>query len=411
MNNTGQAATSSSYNPTAVIAAAHAKLSAGDWEGGQFIFQSSLLEWTDDAREAAGQAMDHGNTATHSSDYLIPEQQREAVATLWLAYAQYLIDAKQYKSATQAYADAVSSVVARRVGRVHAAAARYALERSQRQTARRIYQTALVGGDTAATSPFHHPPQLQPLVDDEQDRDLLWQDFLDMMRVTKPELTMAELQSAVMNEATTALLSSSDGSMPPAKRFKETLHSDAANNSRNVSPIPNAAAAAAAILQYQDSSMESQTHVVTLESVQELQNVVYASWVPTTTTANNNTTAPHSQDASSQSLPPDVRAAWMSRDGHALPLEPPAPSLFRPAPPKLSDPVRCFCGKDNCGRAFSVSDSVLVLMVFHWCTDIQGYLGIGHGHSTRTASTEPVGRPRVGSVSRTVDAAGLDRAE
>jgi hypothetical protein len=399
MNSTGQPV--SSYNPTAVIAAAHAKLSAGDWEGGQFIFQSSLLEWTDDAREAAGQTMDHGATATNSSslsnDYAIPEQQREAVATLWLAYAQYLIDAKQYKSATQAYADATASVVARRVGRVHAAAARYALERSQRQTARRIYQNALVG-DTA-TSPSQHPPL--PLVDDEQDRDLLWQDFLDMMRVTKPELTMAELQSAVMSEAVAAT-SSAEGMPPAAKRFKETHHHS--DDGRDVSPIPNATTH----LQYQDSTIESQTHVVTLESVQELQNVVYASWVKAT----SDTTTPHSD--ASLSLPPDVRAAWMSRDGHALPLEPPAPSLFRPAPPKLSDPVNAIvlsCKAMADLRAVSLTRYVFIFLDFYRYIDIQGYLGIGHGHTTRTASAESVGGSRVGSVSWTVDAAGLDRTE
>ena len=153
-------ASSSNYDPTAVIAAANEKLLSGDLEGGQFLFQSSLLEWTDDAREVGGS---------------IPESLREAVSTLWLAYAQFLIQAKQFKSATEAYEEAIHCPVAGASGRVYAEYARFAIERNKRKTAQDVYLKALVQNNGGA-------------VQDEQDRGLLWNEFLEMMRTTNPDL-------------------------------------------------------------------------------------------------------------------------------------------------------------------------------------------------------------------------------
>ena len=86
---------SNKYDPNAVISAANA---SPDLDGGRFIFQSALLEWVDDAREG-GRAGDEGV--------------REAVATLWLALAQYLMQSKQYKSATETLDEAVQCPVVR----------------------------------------------------------------------------------------------------------------------------------------------------------------------------------------------------------------------------------------------------------------------------------------------------------
>ena len=218
------------YDPNVVIAAANA---APDLDSGRFIFQSALLEWVDDAREGGDQLL-----------LADREQIREAVATLWLALAQYLIQAKQFKSATETLDEAVTCPVASSVGRVHAEAARFAVERGKRKTAQTIYVHALHRG----------------VVTDEQDRELLWHDFLELMRETNPQLTLTALQEAVEQEAK--------------------------NNMRRL-------------------------------------------WGEDTTAPSLDPLPP---------LPPEIMAAWMSRDGNSPPQPPTA--LFAPSPPKLSDPVR-----------------------------------------------------------------------
>ena len=122
------------YDPNVIIQAANDKLAASDLEGGQMIFQSALLTWVDDAREGHGQDI---------------ESLREAVATLWLAYAHFLAGAKQFKSATEAYEQAVSCPVARSVGRVWLDYARFATERGKYKTAQDVYMRALIGGTTS----------------------------------------------------------------------------------------------------------------------------------------------------------------------------------------------------------------------------------------------------------------------
>lgn len=379
----GAGAAGSHYNPAAVMTAAHAQLAAGDWEGGQFLFQSSLLEWTDDVREGGA-----GESSTTTAISAEEEQQREAIATLWLGYAQYLVDAKQYKSATRAYDDAMKATKA--VGRVHAAAALYALERNQRQTAIRIYRNALVGN----TNTNNNSTAAAAAVQDEHDREILWRDFLHMMQESHPNLTMAELQASASTAAaefgvvaendnatptigaTTGSASSSntipnhtaatattewnqndtvdrnnntstnitnnvndtdDSRQPPGKRIKLWQSENTNNEPRgNGTALPSGTT----------DNTTTKTHVVTYESVQELQQE-YQTKVflcRNNNTGLENQTQPHHPSSSSSdppfSLPPDVMAAWMSRDGHGLPLEPPSPSLFGPSPPKLSDPVR-----------------------------------------------------------------------
>ena len=61
------------YDPNAILQAAENKRVQNDLEGAHMMFESALLEWVDDAREGAGD----------------PDQMREAIATLWLAYADF----------------------------------------------------------------------------------------------------------------------------------------------------------------------------------------------------------------------------------------------------------------------------------------------------------------------------------
>ena len=275
---------SSSYDPNIIIQAAEEKLAKNDFEGGQMMFQSALLDWVDDAREG---------TASLDSESI-----REAVATLWLAYAHFLARAKQFKSATEAYEQAVQCPVAGSVGRVWLDYARFAEERGKLKTAQDIYLRALVGsqeGTNAAAA-----------VTDEQDQNLLWHEFLDMMQKSNPELTLSNLRSAVEKEhiagetapETVASLEAtsaedSPSSSPPSKRIK----------------LENVA----------ENDTAAPTHVVTAESVQ-IEAKAFA------------------EGLSQPNVSPDLAAAWMLRDGNG-PAQPPEPPLFQPSPPKLSDPV------------------------------------------------------------------------
>lgn len=62
------------FDPTIIIRAADDKRKNNDLNGAQMIFMSALLDWVDSARE--GQVNN-------------PDQVREAIATLWIAYAHF----------------------------------------------------------------------------------------------------------------------------------------------------------------------------------------------------------------------------------------------------------------------------------------------------------------------------------
>jgi hypothetical protein len=77
----------SKYDPNAIILAAEEKREQSDIQGAHMIFESALLDWADDARE--GTSID-------------PDQMQEAIATLWLGYAEFhktskMVSAKKVK--------------------------------------------------------------------------------------------------------------------------------------------------------------------------------------------------------------------------------------------------------------------------------------------------------------------------
>lgn len=202
------------YDPNKVIADANRKKDDGDWSSGKLIFESALLEWGDDARESDSVRLD------------------EALATLWLGYAQYLIQAKQYKTATEAYDDAIRSCP---TGRVFAEAAQFALERNRPKTAQDIYIKAV------------------KTVSDEQDLEYLWDDFLEMMQQNNPSLSMDELKTAVAKDdanTETTTQDQVDDDEPLAKRIKV------------------------------DQSNTSKTHVVTKDSVEQIAKLISVDQLP-----------------------------------------------------------------------------------------------------------------------------------
>jgi len=261
-----------SYDPNIVIQAAKDKWAANDLDGGQTLFQSALLNWVDDARENASG--------------LHPEAIKEAIATLWIAYAHFLRDAQQFKSATEAYERAISCPIAGTVGRIWLDYARFLEERDKLKSAQQVYIRAL--RDQGVT--------------DEQDVNLLWGEFLEMMRQKNPDLTLEQLKQAIRDEATPDAPASSSSDRVPIEETTST----------------------------QNSASPSRTHVVTPSEIQSEQ-VEFSSMLQN---------AP--QD-------PAFTAAWMVRDGDTPP-QPPATALFGPTPPKLSDPT----GKDLLGEALAL---------------------------------------------------------
>lgn len=72
------------YDPNIIIQAAEEKRKQNDINGAQMMYMSALLDWVDAARE--GGVRD-------------PDQVREAIATLWLAYAHFNLSANMVRSA------------------------------------------------------------------------------------------------------------------------------------------------------------------------------------------------------------------------------------------------------------------------------------------------------------------------
>eukprot|EP00980_Cylindrotheca_fusiformis_P008150 scaffold1727_cov133-Cylindrotheca_fusiformis.AAC.53 len=279
---------SRNYDPSIIIKAADDKLAANDVSGGQTMFQTALLNWVDDAR--------------FNASSLDPEQMREAIATLWTAYAHFLRKAKQFKSATEAYEQAVDCPVSGGVGRIWVDYARFLDERDKLRTAQQVYIRALHenGGGK---------------VKDEQDRALLWNEFLEMMRKRSPTLTLPELKEAIEKQNQSG---PTPDDVSSTKRQREDDYNDDDDD------ILMKQEMSAAEQQQQQVLPESRTHVVTPADI-DLQKQVLQ------------------ELAENAQHDPSFMAAWLVRDGTAAPQPP--PPLFACSPPKLSDPT----GKDLLG--------------------------------------------------------------
>lgn len=273
-----------SYDPNIIIRAANDKLALNDLNAGQTLFQTALLNWVDDAREGAD---------------VDPDALKEAIATLWVAYAHFLVRAKQFKSATQAFEDALECPVAKHVGRVWLEYARFLQDREKYSRAQQVYIRALVEDGSSALL-------------DRQDQDLLWNEFLELSRQTteNPDLTLRELKAAVAEEQEEQTASMTEE--PASKRARTHVKVEAnATMDAEEGPIIRTY-----VVTPQDVELESET------LTEALQNV------------------PND---------PSFMAAWLVRDGDAPP-HPPIP-LFEAAPPKLSDPT----GKDLLGEDMALA--------------------------------------------------------
>ena len=320
----------SSYDPNVIIKAADAKLQEGDIDGGQLLFQSALFNWQDDFRFGdAGSGVDR-------------DQLQEAVATLWISYAHYLQQAKRFKSATEAYEEALKCPVAGGSGRVWLDYVRWLEDRKKLRSAQSIYLRALVDDDTnGGTTPVH--PDGGRVID-EQDRTLLWNEFLEMMRTvnSRPDLNLGALQKAVREEhhskknrpeAITSNVGSQESIVDAKSDDDADLDDDSNDDGGDLDNRPRPAKKKArwGRVEATTDSPPSRTHVVLPEQVNEeevaLQEIIGLV-----------------EDD------PQFKAMWMVRDGDEPP-QAPDPPLFEAAPPKLSDPT----GKDLLGVDLALS--------------------------------------------------------
>lgn len=287
------------YNPNRVIEAANEKLQQdADWQGGQLLFQTALLQWSDDAREGGDEAL------------------REALATLYMAYAHYLASAKQFKSTMEAYDSATSDPVVGGMGRVWLEYAAFCQERQKFVKAQQVYLRALVGTEG-------NPPAVK----DEQDRDVLWHAFLEMVKEQNntPDMTLEELQTAVLSEHQPSPVKSKpedgyDSTEEPAQKKIKLEDGTALPPPPNHTPTPPPPVAAG-----HGNNNTTKVHVVVPEAVQTQEKEFL-------------------QILQQPDLPPEIRGAWIMVDGTGVP-QPPEPPLFQVSPPKLSDPS----GKDMLG--------------------------------------------------------------
>ena len=285
-----------SYDPNVVIQAAEAKLATGDVQGGQTLFQSSLFNWVDDAQ--------FGNVPNK-------DQLQEAIATLWISYAHFLGKAKQFKTASEAYENATKCPISGSVGRIWLDYARFLEDRSKVRSAQQVFLKALVGTDTTEGG----------MVQDEQDRSLLWSEFLTMMqtKANQPDLTLQSLKDAVQKEHTNQLDNIKEEQQPDVAgssvAARDAMYDDLPVTKRprldsgsNNNPLPEVASS---------FSTTSRTHVITAEDVQVEEEALV-------------------DIVQSVRKDPLFVSTWMVMDGDGPPSIP--IQLFAAAPPKLSDP-------------------------------------------------------------------------
>ena len=248
------------------------------------------------------------------------------------------------------------------MGRVWLDYARFAQDREKLRTAQRIYLRALVGDATTPAA-----------VTDEQDRNLLWSEFLEMMKQTKPELTMTELKRAVEEEHVQS------PSTAQAVLMDRTSPDIVTSTAREKTPSPQMERPEKR--QRLGSSpaptRETKTHVVTHESVStevaDLMGLIQGG------------------------VPPEISAAWFVRDGDSPP-SPPEPALFTPSPPKLTDPT----GKEILGTKLALA--VITQLLKKDENDSSGtiLLEVCHGLWMLSALTEKKAANKIDAVDKSI---------
>jgi hypothetical protein len=204
--------------------------------------------------------------------------------------------------------------------------ARFALERGRPKAAQDVFVRALAPPSSSSDA---------PLLDD-QDRQLLWSEFLEATRAStgNPSLTLQELRAALRDQQAQPPSSGeeepTDGEVPDAHPSSSSPPSD----SLSLPPAKKPRLLDAPPAADPSSSDSGRTFVVTDDAVQA------------------EAAALTERLLSGPRLPDEIYGAWLLMDGTEDPAaaassgDPPL-GLFRPSPPKLSDPT----GRDLLGAA------------------------------------------------------------
>lgn len=337
---------SSEHNPSLIIQKANEKAEQNDLDGARMICQSALLDWVDDAREMSGDA-----------DSATVTKIRAAIANLWIGYANLYRSSKKYKAATETYEAAVNCPVAGSMGKVWREYARFQKERDRVKSAQKIFLRALVGVEGADAA----------VVEDEAEKNLLWDEFLSMMRKEKNDdnLTLEQLRTAVKTEhishvQTTAIVKPTNGTIT---QLEDRLHVPKRPKLDNIQGINGLLAVGGT------SDADSAIKLKAVEtSSDELIKMT-------------------------ENMPRSLTAEWHARDGDALPSRP-EPPLFSCSPPKLTDPSF----KDILGTDLALK--LIRLLIKKSDNDVTGniMLDVARGCWTMTALKEMEARFSVNAL-------------
>jgi len=278
-------ANTSQHNPELISREARKKFDEDDIDGAKMIYQSALLDWVDDAREMSS-----------SADSVTITRIKESIATLWVEYAGMYRQGKKFKAATETYEAAVNCTVAGSMGKVWGDYAHFQEERNRHKSAQKVYLRALVGvTDTEAA------------IADESERNLLWGEFLSMMKKLKKDdtLTMEKLRAAVMIEHV---------------QLQNRSLSD--NKDRNIDAL---------------DELQVFPHVPKRPRVNGNGQPPFPTEYTGTIKLKDVELSSDELIKLNEGMFSQISSEWHARDGSALPSKP-EPPLFAPSPPKLADP-------------------------------------------------------------------------
>ena len=204
--------------------------------------------------------------------------------------------------------NAVNCPLAGSMGRVWKEYAKYQQARNKNKTAQKVYLKALVGenGNPGA-------------VVKENERDELWDDFLQMMRRLHKDdtLSLQALKDAVQVE----------------HGARAKVKDEPVENNVHV-PLPTSVPLPDNIATVMKPGMEPAAKRARLEDVGG--GMPFPSDTSAITASAVEAVALELLGKTS-SIPPEVTAEWLATDGDAMPSRP-EPPLFTPSPPRLSDP-------------------------------------------------------------------------
>jgi hypothetical protein len=229
----------------------------------------------------------------------------------------------------------VSDELVRGLGRIWLDYARYLEERRKFISAQKVYLKALT-----ERRPEDDASQMHPqggAVADEDDRNMLWQEFLRMMQQRKnnPNLTLETLQAAVAEEhvggkantnatAGSGINANADAQPPPVTSSMSEFPPPPAS----APPAPPGPAPIFTVPFDTSAPPPKRTRLDDATGVGGIEQDLVAIGKRVEGEARELAQV-------LVAIPPDVQAAWMANDGNAAPYRPIV--LFGPSPPKLSD--------------------------------------------------------------------------